>query len=206
MTVPVYVPRDPLIKNNPAGYTFRVILLDSADPKYALNNPPLQLADFTLIGNGAFIGTLSTLAVAVVGALRVVNVTLTQAETNYDSIEILAHDNAGALWCDLFIVPMVVELQNVGTSDLTAAMIAGSGVISWPYTLTDDVGGLPIADAYVWVTTDAAGLNIVASGRTNAFGIVTFNLDAGTYYFWRKKTGIDFRDIDGNIYDIEVVA
>jgi len=73
---------------------------------------------------------------------------------------------------------------------------AGSGAITFTYTVTSSVTGLPIADADVWVTTDQAGANIVASGTTNASGQVVFYLDAGTYYVWRQKSGWNFTNPD----------
>lgn len=76
------------------------------------------------------------------------------------------------------------------------AALAGQGSVSWTYTLTEPDMTTPIADAQVWATTDAAGANVVASGRTNAFGTVTFALDPGTYYIWAKKTGYDFASPD----------
>lgn len=69
---------------------------------------------------------------------------------------------------------------------------AGSGAITFTYTLTSTGDGSPIADADVWVTTDLAGTLTVASGVTDAFGQVIFYLDAGTYYLWRSKPGWDF--------------
>lgn len=81
-----------------------------------------------------------------------------------------------------------------------AAWIAGgsgSGAIEYSYTLTSGTSpNPPIADALVWVTTDSAGNNTVASGRTDAFGNVTFFLNAGTYYFWRQKSGWNFINPD----------
>lgn len=54
-------------------------------------------------------------------------------------------------------------------------------------------GGVPIADAAVWVTTDAAGTNTIAGTlRTNASGQVEFMLETGTYYWWGRKTGVNF--------------
>lgn len=78
--------------------------------------------------------------------------------------------------------------------------IGGAGAISWPHTLT--VNGMPCADAAVWVTTDEAGNNVVASGRTDNFGalVPVPHLDAGTYYFRAKKSGVNFE------VDIEVVS
>jgi hypothetical protein len=46
----------------------------------------------------------------------------------------------------------------------------------------------------VWITNDAAGLNVVAGTlQTNSLGSVTFMLDAGvTYYRFAQKDGIMF--------------
>jgi hypothetical protein len=88
-------------------------------------------------------------------------------------------------------------LEDTGTT--IPAMIAadsGAGAISHAYTLTDSADGNPIDGAEVWVTTDAAGVNVIASGTTNSSGIVTFMLDAGTYYFWRKRSGYNFTNPD----------
>jgi len=74
----------------------------------------------------------------------------------------------------------------------TGGSLSGSGAISWPYTILDSVSGEPIADVDVWVTTDLAGTNVVASGKTDQNGLVTFDLDAGTAYFWRQKSGVNF--------------
>ena len=73
---------------------------------------------------------------------------------------------------------------------------SGAGAISYSYTLTDADDGTPIDGAEVWVTTDAAGVDVVASGSTNSFGVVTFMLDAGAYYFWRKCSGYNFNNPD----------
>lgn len=73
----------------------------------------------------------------------------------------------------------------------------GTGAITWTYTLTSTVApNDPIADADVWVTTDEAGTNVIASGRTNASGVVTFFLDAGTVYVFSQKSGVDFDNPD----------
>lgn len=73
----------------------------------------------------------------------------------------------------------------------------GTGLVAWDYTLTDGVD--PIDNALVWVTTDAAGTDFVCSGYTNATGIVTFNLNPGTYYIWRQKSGWAFADPDTEV-------
>jgi hypothetical protein len=73
---------------------------------------------------------------------------------------------------------------------------AGTGAITWTYTLTDADTGAPIDGAEVWVTTDGAGTNVIASGVTNTSGVVTFTLDAGAVYVWRKKAGYNFTNPD----------
>jgi len=69
-----------------------------------------------------------------------------------------------------------------------------SNVGAGMYTITldmDDDGGSAIADMDVVVNTNSSDSNdsVVASGRTNINGKVTFYLDDGTYYVWRQKTG-----------------
>jgi hypothetical protein len=75
----------------------------------------------------------------------------------------------------------------------------GGGAITFTYTLTSSVDAVPIADADVWVTSDLAGTNILASGKTNQNGVVTFYLDAGTVYVWRSKSGWDFTNPDTEV-------
>jgi hypothetical protein len=68
----------------------------------------------------------------------------------------------------------------------------GPGGIAWTVTLKTGAA-VPIADADVWVTTDSSGTNVVAGKlQTDAFGKATFMLDAGTYYRWAQKSGVNF--------------
>lgn len=66
----------------------------------------------------------------------------------------------------------------------------GSGANAETITITD--GTSPLDGVNVWATTDSAGVNIVASGYTNASGEVTFMLDSGTYYVWQQLAGYNF--------------
>lgn len=75
----------------------------------------------------------------------------------------------------------------------------GSGGLEWSYTLTEAGTGALIPEADVWVTSDPAGATLIASGRTNAAGIATFYLDAGTYYIWRQRAGWNFTNPDTEI-------
>jgi len=91
-------------------------------------------------------------------------------------------------------------LEDTGTT--IPALInsdSGAGTIQHTYTVTDSSDGMPIDGVEVWVSTDAAGVNVIASGHTNSSGIVIFMLDAGTYYFWRKLSGYNFTNPDTEI-------
>ena len=78
------------------------------------------------------------------------------------------------------------EFVNVDVSSLN-----GAGSISYPLTVTSS--GTPVAGVECWVTTDSGGTNVVAGTlTTNDFGVVTFLLDAGTYYLWRDSTTHSF--------------
>lgn len=84
-------------------------------------------------------------------------------------------------------------LQDTGTTlpGLIAAG-TGSGAVSFPVTINDEASN-PIDGVEVWVSTDSAGTNVVAGTlSTDASGIVTFMLDAGSYYVWRQKSGYNF--------------
>lgn len=91
---------------------------------------------------------------------------------------------AGAqLWTDIDAI-----LANMTT--------AGAGAITVTYTVTSSVDSSPIPDVTVWVTSDEAGTQLLASGITDANGVVTFYLDAGTIYLWSQKSGWDFSNPD----------
>lgn len=72
----------------------------------------------------------------------------------------------------------------------------GAGAAEFVYTLTDADSGQPIADADVWATTDTAGQNVIAAGRSDQYGRVTFYLDPGPVYVWRQKSGYAFVNPD----------
>jgi hypothetical protein len=67
---------------------------------------------------------------------------------------------------------------------------AGPGAISWDVLV--QVGVTPQQAAAVWVSTDAGGSNVVAGTLiTPSNGTVTFLLDAGTYYAFVRKDGLN---------------
>lgn len=77
----------------------------------------------------------------------------------------------------------------------------GAGAIPFTYTLTSTTDASPIPDADVWVTSDSEGNTLLASGRTDSNGQITFYLDPGTVYIWSQKPGWNFTNPD-----VEVVS
>lgn len=70
----------------------------------------------------------------------------------------------------------------------------GAAATAWVYTLTNSVTSLPISGAQVWITTDSAGSQVVASGVTDSSGEVSFYLSANTYFVWRSHSDYSFSD------------
>lgn len=67
----------------------------------------------------------------------------------------------------------------------------GDGAITHTHTVYR-APGVPAVGAIVRVTTDVEGAVVVASGRSDTFGTVRFQLDAGAYYFWQRLAGVSF--------------
>lgn len=80
-----------------------------------------------------------------------------------------------------------------------------ASAIDFTYTITDSVSGDPIASVLVDISTDAAGNYIIWRGVTDAFGVARDDLNnvprlaAGTYYFWRTRSGYTFSDPDTEV-------
>jgi hypothetical protein len=78
--------------------------------------------------------------------------------------------------------------------------------VEFTYTVTDSVTTQPIQGVLVSISTDIAGVDVVFSGTTDAFGVLrdaTSNelpfLDPGTYYFWSRKAGYVFTNPDTEV-------
>lgn len=99
-----------------------------------------------------------------------------------------AAQNAAAVWNEAIAGHLSAGTTGAKLNGLSGA--SGSGAITHVITVTS--GGNPVDGALVWVTTDSAGANVVASGFTDALGHVTVFLDAGTYYQWAQRGGINF--------------
>ena len=133
------------------------------------------------------------------------------ADRIYDNALAAASIAANAIGASELAADAVTEIQ-AGLSTLTAAQIdtqlstthgagawgssGGAGAFSVPLTIKESDNTTLIAECDVVITTTntAPSTNVYASGRTNANGVVTFLLDAGTYYIWRQKAGLNFTD------------
>lgn len=78
---------------------------------------------------------------------------------------------------------------------VSSRLSAGVGSSTYSVTVTTDDGVTPISGASVWVTTDIAGVNVIAGTlTTNGAGVATFLLDPASYYLWRQAEGWSFQN------------
>lgn len=68
---------------------------------------------------------------------------------------------------------------------------SGTGAIAT--TIIVKVNDIPLDNVAIYATTDIYGNNVVAgTSFSDSFGKVTFMLDAGDYYVWKQRAGINF--------------
>jgi hypothetical protein len=103
---------------------------------------------------------------------------------------------ADAVWDEAVAAHTTVDTYgsyiDTELTSVISGVLLGTGTLACTYTLTLSDNGMPISGARVIVSTDGNHANIVASGITDQYGIVSFNLDAGTVYLWRYKSGVNF--------------
>lgn len=94
-------------------------------------------------------------------------------------------------------------LEDTGTTipALIEALHLSQGSETCNYTVYDTDGVTPLSGVKVEVTTGEDGSGHVTTGWTNAFGIVTFKLDPGTYYLWRSRFDRVFVDPDTEVVE-----
>lgn len=141
----------------------------------------------TEIGDGLYYYQLASGSVDVEGEYVAIFKT---ADTDVDRRDI------AALW----VIDRRVQASAV-------IQIYEAGAIELTYTLTETGSGDPIANATIWITTDAPGNNTVWRGNSDNSGVARGVdnakpfLTAATYYVWSQKAGYTFANPD-----IEVVA
>jgi hypothetical protein len=96
---------------------------------------------------------------------------------------------------------MPAKLSQEDIDEITGG-ISGPGADECTLTINDPDDD-PIADADVWLSSDADGDTVVAGTRqTDSNGRVTFMLDDGaSYYLWAQKDGINA--IEGELFVAE---
>jgi hypothetical protein len=207
-------------------YIFYVCFDSQANPRVFQDAPTLAAEDFTVSINGGPEGPLDNLPTNTPAGSKRVQFVISAAENTTAGIggktSIVCSDAVGNQWCDLHIeltvfacdLPTAAEIADAvhdealadheipgsaGAKLSSLCCTLGAGAITFIYTLTSDVDGSPIPNADVWVTTDAAGLNVVAAGTTDMAGQVTFYLDAGNYYVFRQRDGFTFDNPDTEV-------
>lgn len=114
--------------------------------------------------------------------------------------------------CDYTVVMKseTIDGQTVSTpifsfsiENRTGSPQAGALEITYTLRIDNEDSGSVLEGADVWITTDAAGSLVVWRGVTDANGVLRETngsskpwLDAGTYYFWRQKSGYTFSNPD----------
>lgn len=89
---------NPILKNT--AYIF-YISLESQTAVGFQSNPTLAAGDVKLSGDGGALTNLATLPVVTPAGSKLVKVSLSAAEMNYDNVNIIFSDAAGAEWYDL---------------------------------------------------------------------------------------------------------
>jgi hypothetical protein len=86
----------------------------------------------------------------------------------------------------------LMAIVAINPETVEPSSLIGPGSIAWCITVEDGLAQ-PISGAEIWVSTDIAGLNVIAGTlTTDDFGQVTFMLDAGSYYVWKDHPGFNF--------------
>lgn len=129
------------------------------------------------------------------------------------AVDALIDSLMGAGWTDETLVALKSAIDakldaddytapdNQTIAEIVDKIETGSGSVARTYQVTDEATGAGIPAVFVTVTGDLFGQTIVASGYTDSQGKVTFHLDPGTYYIWRRHSGYTFSDPDQEIVE-----
>lgn len=83
--------------------------------------------------------------------------------------------------------------------DTVASLSAGTGIGAFEIDLTIRLANntlVPECDVILTASNGSPNVDVVATDRSNPSAIATFYLDAGTYYIWCQKLGLDFHDVN----------
>lgn len=191
----IYIDNAPPIKN--AAWAFYISLISQVDTDIFQTNPTFEAGDVKISKDGGALINITTLPVVTPAGSKIVLVSLSAAEMNGNKICLIFSDQADAEWQDAMIM--------IATEVTMTAAFFPTGAIEFTYTVTDYNRGLPLEDVAVWISTDILGANIIWVGQTDITGVAKSILnakpwlDAGTYYFWRQKTGYTFINPDTEV-------
>jgi hypothetical protein len=101
---------------------------------------------------------------------------------------------ADAVWDEPSAGHVTADTMGGDLATALAGLVSSvAGLGSVQNTITVTVNSVPKSGVDVWVTSDAAGTNVVAGTLvTDSNGQVIFWLDPGTYYVWQQLAGYNF--------------
>lgn len=152
---------------------------------------PVATPTATLVQNGADDGAVTVTIASVTASAFTASFTVPATYSLGDQVQLKVLYAAGTR------TAREIVWERTLTAIVVVSPATGTGADQVTLNIQDPCTLYPIADADVWVTSDAAGQNVVAgTQQTNSSGNVTFLLDAGTdYYLWMQKDG--FQSIRG---------
>ncbi len=151
----------PVIKNGSNGAVFDVGLPSTANPGTFQVNPTLAVGDVKIKKDNGAEANITTLPVGSASS-KVVQVTLSQTETNADNIAIIFSDAAGSEWGDVIVSIQTTARQ---IDDLAYPATSGRSLA------VGSTGKVSIEDGGITSATFATGAIVLAKG----VGITGFN-------------------------------
>jgi len=137
----------------------------------------------TLVQNGVDDGSVAVTVVPVTASEFAATFTVPAGYAFGDQVQLKVAYSAGTRAAQEYLWERTLT-QLPGTA-------AGSGADQVTITITDPDTLFPVADADVWISSDLAGLNVIAGTlQSDGAGQVLFLLDDSvTYYLWMQKEG-----------------
>lgn len=156
----------PAPKKNVA-FSFMLSLVDSASRPSFKAGPTIAAGDFQHSGDGSALANLATLPAADPAASRLVKISLSAAEMNYDRVTIQCVDAAGGEWDDVII--------SIGTTTVTVDDLVRSTTPA--NSLTVEADGMAHADVKEWLGVAPLALS---SQQVQAVVPITQKVDVET--------------------------
>lgn len=154
----------------------------------------IAAGDFKTSGDGGALANLATLPTVTPAAGKMVKITLSAAEMNFDNVTVVCSDASGAEWKELIIniQPSVRQIDDLATpTNITA------GTITTVTNLTNaPTNGDLTATMKTSVTTAATASTPVAASVTGAVGSVTAGVTLADNAITAAKIATDAIDAD----------